>query len=55
VELKRAADFLLCVVVAAVLVGVAGDGEAAQPWQAIGMVTALFLGGAWAALERRDA
>src|SRR3954470_1617034 len=44
VELKRAADFLLCVVVAAVLIGIVGDGDAAQPWQALGMVAAVVQG-----------
>ena len=43
-ELKRSLDFLLCVAIAALLAAVVGDGEAAQPWQAIGMVAAVTQG-----------
>jgi signal transduction histidine kinase len=41
VELKRSLDFLLCVVVAALLIGVVGDSDAVQPWRALGMVAGL--------------
>jgi signal transduction histidine kinase len=48
VELKRSLDFLVCVVVAALLIGVVGDSGAEQPWRALGMVGAVGQGvGLW--------
>ncbi len=43
-ELKRAGDFLICVVVALLVIGVVGDTDAEQPWRAIAMLAAIGQG-----------
>jgi signal transduction histidine kinase len=44
VELKRTADFLLCVAVALLLFAVVGDSDAEAPWKAIGIVAGIGQG-----------